>query len=79
MNIIDELNHQIGQHHIEETQQQIEIKNMNDQMTTQARRIISNAFARYYYVNETRGFEKWKEVVQFEKQKERLLKKIAER
>jgi hypothetical protein len=36
-------------------------------MTTQARRIIANAFARFYYVSETRGFEKWKEYVIFEK------------
>ena len=48
-------------------------------MTTQARRIISNAFARYYYVNETRGFEKWKEFVIFQKNKERIFKKIADR
>ena len=48
-------------------------------MTAQARRIISNAFARFYYVNETRGFEKWKEFVISEKHKERLLKKMADR
>lgn len=36
---------------------------MKNQLTTQARRIISNAFARFYYTNETRGFEKWKEYV----------------
>lgn len=36
---------------------------MKHQMTTQARRIISNAFARFYYVSSTRGFEKWKEYV----------------
>ena len=47
-------------------------------MTTQARRIISNAFARFYYVSETRGFEKWKEFVVFEKRKERLIKKYLE-
>ena len=44
----------------------------------QARRVISNAFARFYYVSETRGFEKWKEYVQFEKKKERLFKKYID-
>lgn len=47
-------------------------------MKTQARRIISNAFARFYYVNQTRGFEKWKEVVNFEKQRERIIKKTLD-
>lgn len=52
---------------------------MKELITAQARRIISNAFARFYYVNETRGFEKWKEFVVFEKNKEKLLKKIGDR
>jgi hypothetical protein len=51
---------------------------MKSQMTKQAQRIISNAFARFYYVNETRGFERWKEYVNFEKHKERLLKKTLD-
>jgi hypothetical protein len=51
---------------------------MKDQMTTQARRIIANAFARFYYVSETRGFEKWKEVVEFEKRRNRLMQKIID-
>ena len=51
---------------------------MKNQMTTQARRIISNAFARFYYVSQTRGFEKWKEYVAFEKNKERLMKKMID-
>jgi hypothetical protein len=47
-------------------------------LTSQARRIIANAFARFYYTGETRGFEKWKEYVQFEKKKERLMKKYID-
>lgn len=57
----------------------MQIQDMKELMTSQARRIISNAFARYYYVNETRGFEKWKDFVTYEKHKERLLKKIGDR
>jgi hypothetical protein len=54
------------------------IAGIKHQMTTQARRIISNAFARFYYVSETRGFEKWKEHVAFEKRKERLFRKYID-
>ena len=45
-------------------------------MTNQAKRVIKNAFARFYYVGETRGFEKWKEYVEDQKRKERLMKKM---
>eukprot|EP00347_Sterkiella_histriomuscorum_P005910 403354803 len=75
---IEELNHQIGNLHQNDTDQQIAISNLKDQMTTQARRIISNAFARFYYVSETRGFEKWKEYVDFEKRKEKIFKKYID-
>jgi len=51
---------------------------MKHQMTTQARRIISNAFAKFYYVSSTRGFEKWKEYVDYEKKKERIIKKTLD-
>ena len=44
-------------------------------LSEQAQRIIANTFARFYYVNQTRGFEKWKEYVQFENNKKKLLKK----
>ena len=44
-------------------------------MTKQAERIIANAFANLYYTGETRGFERWKEFVKFEKHKESLLRK----
>ena len=57
----------------------MDLQDKRDLLSSQARRIISNAFARYYYVNETRGFEKWKEFVISEKKKERLLKKIGDR
>jgi hypothetical protein len=57
----------------------MQIQSKKELMTAQARRIISNAFARYYYVNETRGFEKWKDFVSYEKHKERLLKRIGDR
>lgn len=56
----------------------MDIKSLKGAMTMQARRIIANAFARFYYVSETRGFEKWKEFVEFEKRKERLMKKYID-
>lgn len=36
-------------------------------------RSLANRFARFYYVNETRGFEKWKEWIEFEKHKEKVI------
>jgi hypothetical protein len=47
-------------------------------MTKQAQRIIANAFVRYYYIGETRGFEKWKEFVADQKRKERIMKKMID-
>jgi hypothetical protein len=47
-------------------------------MTKQAQRIIANAFARFYYIGETRGFEAWKTYVNDQKRKERLIKKIID-
>lgn len=47
-------------------------------MTKQAQRIIANAFARFYYIGETRGFEKWREFVIESKRKEQILKKMLD-
>jgi len=45
---------------------------------TQGKRILANAFARFYYINQCRGLEKWKDFVAFEARKERLLKKAID-
>jgi hypothetical protein len=38
--------------------------------------VLANAFAKYYYIGETRGFEKWKQAVEFDKRRERLMNKM---
>jgi hypothetical protein len=38
-------------------------------------RSLANCFARCFYVSETRGFEKWREWVRFEKHKEAIIKR----
>lgn len=45
-------------------------------MTKQSQRILSNTFARFYYVGETRGFEKWKDYVRDHKRKQSLLRNM---
>lgn len=47
-------------------------------MTKQAQRVIANTFARYYYIGETRGFEKWRDFVNEQKRKERIMKKMID-
>ncbi len=37
--------------------------------------MLANTFAKYYYVNQTRGFEKWREVMEFERHKEATMRK----
>lgn len=41
-------------------------------------RSLSNAFARFYYINETRGFEKWKDYVALQKHKEKVIRRTIE-
>lgn len=45
-------------------------------MRDQARRVIYNGFARWYYVGQTRGFEKWREYVEHKRRQESLMKKM---
>jgi len=47
-------------------------------LKTQAQRVLANAFAKYYYTGETRGIERWKEFVEFEKRKEKILRRTIE-
>lgn len=44
------------------------------ELRAQANRIMANTFARFYYVKAERGIKKWKEVVEFQKHREMLLK-----
>lgn len=43
----------------------------------QGQRILANTFARFYSVNMTRGFEKWRQFLEFERTKLALLDKAA--
>ena len=38
---------------------------------------MSNHFARFYYTKAFRGFGKWKDVVDYQKHRERIIKSIA--
>ena len=40
---------------------------------------MSNAFARYYNIGITRGMERWKEYIQFKKEKERITTNVLKR
>jgi len=75
---VAELNHKIGEIQAVEDKQSQEIKQVQGQMTSQARRIIANAFANFYYTGQTRGFEKWKEYTQFQKRREKLMRKVID-
>jgi N-glycosylase/DNA lyase len=51
---------------------------MKDQRVKQAQRVLANRFASFYYTGQTRGFEKWKEFVRYEKHKASLIKKTLD-
>ena len=38
---------------------------LKDQYKKQSDRVIGNAFARYYHIGIARGFERWKEWLEF--------------
>lgn len=74
----EDLNHEIGELHQKETDQQTEIKERTSLLTKQGQRILSNMFVRFHSVNLTRGFEKWRQFHQFECDKLRLLEKATQ-
>lgn len=45
-------------------------------MIKQAQRVLANTFVKYYFIGHTRGFEKWKEFVQQQKNRELLINKV---
>jgi hypothetical protein len=51
---------------------------LKNQLTKQAQRVLANRFVNFYYVGETRGFEKWKEFTEYERRKEMLLKRMLD-
>lgn len=73
----ERLNHQIGELHQQETDQKTVITERTGLLTKQGQRILANTFARFYSVNMTRGFEKWRQFVEFERTKLALLNKAA--
>ena len=44
------------------------------QLKDQAQRVLSNVFARYYYIKAERGIKRWHDRVLFEKHRETLIK-----
>ncbi len=66
----------MGQLHGVEEQQQQESKEMSERMMTQAQRILANAIARFFYIGESRGFEKWRDYVEDQRRKEYLIQKM---
>jgi hypothetical protein len=76
---IVELNSNLGKLSSQENEQSLDIQDKSKHMTKQAQRIISNAFAKYYYVGLTRGFEKWREHKDFENHKALLFKRMSSR
>ena len=74
---IADLNHNIGELYQLSTDQQQGISERKKLMLAQAQRILSNKFARFHSVNLTRGFEKWREVITFYANRDRLLEKAC--
>eukprot|EP00351_Strombidinopsis_sp_SopsisLIS2011_P000417 CAMPEP_0116886090 /NCGR_PEP_ID=MMETSP0463-20121206/19771_1 /TAXON_ID=181622 /ORGANISM="Strombidinopsis sp, Strain SopsisLIS2011" /LENGTH=101 /DNA_ID=CAMNT_0004545825 /DNA_START=134 /DNA_END=439 /DNA_ORIENTATION=- len=48
---------------------------LKEQLSKQAKRVVSNAFARSYYSGTRRGFETWRKYIDHEKHKEAILKR----
>ena len=48
-----------------------------NKLKKQGERCLSNHFARFYYTKAFRGFNKWKDVVDYQKHRERIIKSIT--
>lgn len=57
------------------TEKTEENKDLKKALMAIAQRVLSNAFARYYYVKAERGIKRWRDRVAFEKHRELLLKR----
>lgn len=77
METIEGLNHNIGELHQFDTDQQSGIHERKTLLTEQGQRILANSLARFHSVNLVRGFEKWREYLEFERNRERLLEKAV--
>ena len=73
-----EINHELGELTVMHEEKVKENKQLDKNHRKQGQRVLSNYFARYFYVNETRGFEKWKEYVVWQKHKETIMKRYIE-
>jgi len=51
-------------------------KGLRSELIDQAQRVLSNTFARYYYVKAERGIKRWRDRVLFEKHRASLILSI---
>ena len=73
---IQSINENLGKLSTKDESQRSENKDLDTKMRNQAKRVIYNGFARWYYVGERRGFEKWKEFVEHKRKQESIMKKM---
>lgn len=49
---------------------------LRERLELLGKRVLSNCFARYYYIKAARGVNKWKQLVSFQKHRQNLLQSI---